>query len=900
MKSFQRSVASRPRADLSKQYLRLSNRLVVTDSGAFLVGSSLTSSSGLSLSSSKGFASQWVWKSATWRLLLLLVPAIFIVQSLLSNRYSQYLDAEGAEEKNAISAVDAIGAAGTAPIAAIVEAQGSFASRASRAGADGGGERALMGLLTGSGTGGDNDANPEQQKRQDHEWQQQQPRQQRRRQQQRQLREEPFGQQPHQHQQQQQPISMIALTASSSADLASTVEPSATTAATTAAAATRTETAVPAAWLHKDSNGNVADRANAKSNVYHGEPSTDPHSTAHGGGADWGNASGANGHGARSASSAISASGARGRIKGSQRFYTVTGEGDYCAGESHWTWSFLCAAAEAKLLNRMLIIPMARCLDARHTLSHLTEEKPLVLYYDMDHWARIQPIMLDLQFEINIGPLNVTILRERHNMSVREFQATEPTSRLESEDARSATLIVRKARFAFEMCSEDRDEGIHLEADSTTHEFKLFHGKGGLYIGKAVFKNNVFVLDFVPDQGTADSDAIVNFASWTHPPDLDPDFSPGGFWYSHTIPEAERTLALATIRQEETPSKAAATLTAPIAGSSTAPVRIDDTPPTPAQQLTPTPRKVHRSANFTTGFYSNSELYRRSPGHRASKSLWHERLGHPSNTTINNTIKAAVLDKDSLLLPDGRELQRVRGTCFTHQWPEAIDHAVMLHNLLSSSSLPNNASPHLLWTGKLGNTKMLRVFGCMETVAARDVIFYERLTLQTYLDNLAANRDLTGGFRGNRAFASAADEADWDEHNVDGASEEARPLPYRSVPIPMDDENPRESVNAETYFDFADTGYVTPQPVDTHVSKRIGPNFLPDPEAEDEAAYLEDANLTRYTQSGLQILGLVTAVHGAAPPKEIANIQQALGGEHREKWREAMDKELKALQERNT
>ncbi|CAI7889880.1 unnamed protein product [Closterium sp. NIES-53] len=275
-----------------------------------------------------------------------------------------------------------------------------------------------------------------------------------------------------------------------------------------------------------------------------------------------------------------------------------------------------------------------------------------------------------------------------------------------------------------------------------------------------------------------------------------------------------------------------------------------------------------------------------------------------------------------------------------HQWPEAMDHAVMLHNLLSSSSLPNNASPHLLWTGKLGNTKMLRVFGCMvqfyphtsragrffqraqwglhlgiekhynawkifdvhskETVAARDVIFYERLTLQTYLDNLAANRDLTGGFRGNRAFASAADEADWDKQNVDNASEEAGTLPYCSVPIPMDDENHRESVNAETYFDFADTGYVTPQPVDTNISERIGPNFLPDPEAGDEAVYPEDTNLPRYTQSGLQILGLVTAVHGAEPPKEPATIQQALGGEHREKWREAMDKELKALQEHNT
>ncbi|CAI7744195.1 unnamed protein product [Closterium sp. NIES-53] len=165
-----------------------------------------------------------------------------------------------------------------------------------------------------------------------------------------------------------------------------------------------------------------------------------------------------------------------------------------------------------------------------------------------------------------------------------------------------------------------------------------------------------------------------------------------------------------------------------------------------------------------------------------------------------------------------------------------------------------------------------------ETVAARDVIFYEQLTLQTYLDNLAANRDLTGDFRGNRAFASAADKADWDEQNVDNASEEAGPLPYYSVPIPMDDENPRESVNAETYFYFADTGYVTPQLVDTNISERIGPNFLPYPKAGDEAAYPKDTNLPRYTQSGLQILGLVTAVHRAEPPKEPATIQQALGG----------------------
>ncbi|CAI7794415.1 unnamed protein product [Closterium sp. NIES-53] len=169
-----------------------------------------------------------------------------------------------------------------------------------------------------------------------------------------------------------------------------------------------------------------------------------------------------------------------------------------------------------------------------------------------------------------------------------------------------------------------------------------------------------------------------------------------------------------------------------------------------------------------------------------------------------------------------------------------------------------------------------------------------------YLDNLAPERDLTGGFRGNRAFASPADEADWDEQNMDGASEEAGPLPYCSVPILMDDKNPRETINAEVFYDFADNGYVTPQPVNTNVSERIGPNFLPDPEAGDEAVYPEDPNLPRYTQSGLQILGLVTAVHGAPIPREPATVQQALGGEHKEKWREAMDRELKVLEDRNT
>ncbi|CAI7916154.1 unnamed protein product [Closterium sp. NIES-53] len=280
----------------------------------------------------------------------------------------------------------------------------------------------------------------------------------------------------------------------------------------------------------------------------------------------------------------------------------------------------------------------------------------------------------------------------------------------------SKVLIAEGLGYNLLSVSQLMAKGIHLEANSTTQEFKLYHGKGGLYIGKAVLKNNVFVLDFVPDLGTADTDGIVTFTSWTHPPDLDPNKASA----AQTTPAAAKTTSTAaetTSAAAETTAAAAVTST-PIAGPSSASAQIDDTPPTPAQQLNPTSREVHRSANFTASFYSNSDLYRRSPGHRADEDIWHARMGHPK--------------------------------------------------------------------------------------------------------------------------------------------------------------------------------------VNTYEAERIGPNFIPDLETGDEAAYPADTTLPRYTQSGLQILGLVTTVHGTEIPQEPATVQQALGGEHRGKWREAMDKELKALKERNT
>ncbi|CAI7845759.1 unnamed protein product [Closterium sp. NIES-53] len=72
----------------------------------------------------------------------------------------------------------------------------------------------------------------------------------------------------------------------------------------------------------------------------------------------------------------------------------------------------------------------------------------------------------------------------------------------------SKVLIAEGLGYNLLSASQLMAKRIHLEADSTTQEFKLYNEKGRLYIRKAVMKNNVFVLDFVLDQGTADSDAI--------------------------------------------------------------------------------------------------------------------------------------------------------------------------------------------------------------------------------------------------------------------------------------------------------------------------------------------------------------------------------------------------------
>ncbi|CAI7763505.1 unnamed protein product [Closterium sp. NIES-53] len=129
-------------------------------------------------------------------------------------------------------------------------------------------------------------------------------------------------------------------------------------------------------------------------------------------------------------------------------------------------------------------------------------------------------------------------------------------------------------------------------------------------------------------------------------------------------------------------------------------------------------------------FFANAEYYLRAQGHRATGETWHKRLGHPSQSTLNNTIKAAVLDKNSLLLPNGLELKPVNrpAPCticpaanlphepFPTHFPGADDYQLMDKVYSDILNLPEDgfngeryvitftdASTRYVWTGNMTN-----------------------------------------------------------------------------------------------------------------------------------------------------------------------------------------------------
>ncbi|CAI7759623.1 unnamed protein product [Closterium sp. NIES-54] len=612
-------------------------------------------------------------------------------------------------------------------------------------------------------------------------------------------------------------------------------------------------------------------------------------------------------------------------------------------------------------------------------------------------------------------------------------------------------LLVPRLGFNLMSSAQLMKNGITLLSE--LGRFTLKYGEKKL--GTAVEQNGVFVLNFIPERTTADSDNILSLGPWEHRDDI--DYTDDTVPREGVVPTSSTTAAAVMLTFDdqglndvensrdymaavagwgdtphmptddgvwgtdapdettwgETPAERATRLlteaeqrvakmdildSGRLVGVELVPTAFDQEsgdlvlapgeyvdvevrvpPPNLTRYVTPAFDQIRSDGHqLLLSFFANAEYYLRAQGHKATAETWHKRLGHPSQSTLNNTIKAAVLDKNSLLLTNGLELKPVtrpapcticpaanlthepfpthfpgaedyhlmdkvysdllnlpadglngkryvimfteastryvwtgnmtnRFLAFTafrtwlplaeretdtklkafqsdgageyrsdefkaylqergirrlfslphaHQksgvaerlnrtlqeklrallaqaqlgplyWPFAMDHATLLHNLLSSSALPNNASPHLPWAGKLGTTKLLRVFGCVVQyrpptaplgkfdqrakwglhlgiekqyfawrimdyrscllVPARDCIFYENLTLPVFEQLLASQQNPATLFHGVRSFANTDVElAASEEPDSDGAREAAPdpPVPVTSFGIP--------------------------------------------------------------------------------------------------------------------
>ncbi|CAI7885791.1 unnamed protein product [Closterium sp. NIES-54] len=597
-------------------------------------------------------------------------------------------------------------------------------------------------------------------------------------------------------------------------------------------------------------------------------------------------------------------------------------------------------------------------------------------------------------------------------------------------------LLVPRLGFNLMSSAQLMNNGITLLGEPGKFTLKY----GDKKLGTAVEQNGVFVLNFIPERTTADSDNILSLGPWEHRDDI--DYTDDTVPREEVVPTSSTTAAAVMLTFDdqglndvnssreymaavegwgdptnmptddgiwgadepdettwgETPAERDDRLLAEaekrvadmeildsgrLVGVEPVPAASDQEsdelvlapgeyvdvearvpPPNLTRYVAPAFDQIRSDGHqLLLSFFANAEYYLRAQGHKASGETWHKRPGHPSQFTLNNTIKAAMLDKNSLLLPSGLELKPVnrpapcticpaanlphepfpthfpgaedyhlmdkvyndilnlpadgfngeryvitfteastryvwtgnmtnrflaftafrtwpplaeresdtmlkafqcdgaseyRSNDFTtylqergirrlfslphaHQqsgvaerlnmtlqekmrallaqaqlgplyWPFAMDHATVLHNLLSSLALPNNASPYLLWTSKLGTTKLLRVFGCVVQyrppttplgkfdqrakwglhlgiekqylawrimdyrsrllVPARDCIFYENLTLPVFEQHLATQQNPATLFHGVRSFASAdAELAANEEPDPDGARE---------------------------------------------------------------------------------------------------------------------------------
>ncbi|CAI7845422.1 unnamed protein product [Closterium sp. NIES-54] len=398
---------------------------------------------------------------------------------------------------------------------------------------------------------------------------------------------------------------------------------------------------------------------------------------------------------------------------------------------------------------------------------------------------------------------------------------------------------------------------------------------GDKKLGTAVEQNGVFVLNFVPERTTADSDNILSLGPWEHRDDI--DYTDDTVPREGVVPTSSTTAAAVMLTfddqglndvensQEymtavvgwgdttnmptddgvwgtdapdettwgETPAERTTRLLTEaeqvLAPGEYMDVEVRVPPPNLTRYVSPAFNQIRSDGHqLLLSFFANAEYYLRAYGHKATAETWHKRLGHPSQSTQNNTIKAAVLDKNSLLLPNGLELTPVNrpAPCticpaanlphepFLTHFPGADDYQLMDKVYSDILNLPEdgfNGERYVItftdastryyrpptaplgkfdqrakWGLHLDIEKQYFAWRIMDyrsrlLVPARDCIFYENLTLPVFEQHLASQQNPAMLFHGVRSFANADVEITASEEPDSDGAREAAPDP----PVPV-------------------------------------------------------------------------------------------------------------------
>ncbi|CAI7804379.1 unnamed protein product [Closterium sp. NIES-53] len=180
--------------------------------------------------------------------------------------------------------------------------------------------------------------------------------------------------------------------------------------------------------------------------------------------------------------------------------------------------------------------------------------------------------------------------------------------------------------------------------------------------------------------------------------------------------------------------------------------------------------------------------------------------------------------------------------------------------------------------------------------------------MPVFEQHLAMQQNPATLFHGVRSFANVdAELAASEEPDSDDAREAAPdpPVPVTSsgIPefIPLADTAPEDV--REVHHTYLVDEQRQPMPVVSDSRIRVNPDEIGGASGDQNYsvnfALCTDDN--PHYQTGLQIMGLAAAVqYSSTVNLEPKTARQALSGPHREKWREAMDRELAALEKRGT